>query len=675
MTRHSHVKMHIAPWAAVGMYAVLSLCFSCTRKAGTGTATAADTVAHCRALVQEARLAMESQQPQKALLKLDSCIRATTANPKSNDSLAPVVANALVMLNNTYQGMAQPEACIARLEDYARHPSPILEKQCRRDLAVVTAYALSRTEKTAEAARLMDKALAIAPHDESHSRLFRDYGYAAAVYFCVPDRQKEVLHYAHRALDEARFCRNTSGAQWVMSLVGILYKRNGDLGSAVDMYSSSFDEALEKNDTLGVANACNSLADLLLYWHLTDEANRYASRAVSIMGDARVSNVNPMVTGSIYVNKAKICKEQDKTDSALFFLDKAQPYCRQLPYNSGMSDIDLVRGTLYTRTAGGPMYKKGIGLLDKAARNGTSGIRSNAYFALAQAYAAGGSHARATEALDSLYAITQRNDFVIDGAYEFALNYALSTGNASLMKRFAKALCSDKRIDRRHEMIRKTSASIVKFDTDIKERELDLQASELHRKSALYLFIVLTSLMLMAVGGTVIFFKRRTYRMQQRLMEQKLLTVSNDLEQALHKAKMMTSRLEEMKQNTPGMPEAGTPGMPEAGTPGDAGTGPQKENVSIDIDRMRDDDGEARFRLLFEKAYPQFLGKLKTVLPNISRKEELLCMLIVLGKNSAQIENILCIARSSVNMARYRLRQKLGLTRNDSLDDFLKSMI
>ncbi|MGL4491622.1 MAG: tetratricopeptide repeat protein, partial [Tannerellaceae bacterium] len=85
--------------------------------------------------------------------------------------------------------------------------------------------------------------------------------------------------------------------------------------------------------------------------------------------------------------------------------------------------------------------------------------------------------------------------------------------------------------------------------------------------------------------------------------------------------------------------------------------------------------GEPKFRQRFEQLHPRFLPALKERIPNIGRKEELLSMLIVLEQDNHQIAALMGIAHSSVNMARYRLRQKFGLDKEESLDDVIKSML
>ena len=50
-------------------------------------------------------------------------------------------------------------------------------------------------------------------------------------------------------------------------------------------------------------------------------------------------------------------------------------------------------------------------------------------------------------------------------------------------------------------------------------------------------------------------------------------------------------------------------------------------------------------------------------------------MLIVLVQTTDQMADILCIARNSVNMARHRLRQKMKLNKEESLEDIIHNLL
>ena len=86
-------------------------------------------------------------------------------------------------------------------------------------------------------------------------------------------------------------------------------------------------------------------------------------------------------------------------------------------------------------------------------------------------------------------------------------------------------------------------------------------------------------------------------------------------------------------------------------------------------------DGESKFRQCFELLYPLFLPRLRERVPSITRREELLSMLILLKQDNKRISELLAIAPRSVLMLRHRFRQKIGMTTEYSLENFLEDIL
>ncbi len=71
----------------------------------------------------------------------------------------------------------------------------------------------------------------------------------------------------------------------------------------------------------------------------------------------------------------------------------------------------------------------------------------------------------------------------------------------------------------------------------------------------------------------------------------------------------------------------------------------------------------------FNKAFPSFLDKLRKRYPDLTRKEIQHCILIKLNTSSVESANILGISTQSVHTARYRLRKKLNLRQDQTLEE------
>ena len=87
------------------------------------------------------------------------------------------------------------------------------------------------------------------------------------------------------------------------------------------------------------------------------------------------------------------------------------------------------------------------------------------------------------------------------------------------------------------------------------------------------------------------------------------------------------------------------------------------------------ESGESKFRQRFELLYPLFLPRLRECVPSITRREELLSMLIVLKQDNRAIAELLAIAPRSVLMLRHRFRQKIGLSAELSLESFIENCL
>lgn len=79
------------------------------------------------------------------------------------------------------------------------------------------------------------------------------------------------------------------------------------------------------------------------------------------------------------------------------------------------------------------------------------------------------------------------------------------------------------------------------------------------------------------------------------------------------------------------------------------------------------------FRRTFLAVYPRFVDDLRRDYPSLTDTDMVFCMLIFLQHSTQEISASLNISRASVNSARYWLRSKLRLAKEESLDKFLQS--
>ena len=94
-----------------------------------------------------------------------------------------------------------------------------------------------------------------------------------------------------------------------------------------------------------------------------------------------------------------------------------------------------------------------------------------------------------------------------------------------------------------------------------------------------------------------------------------------------------------------------------------------KQRLSYD----RDVDSQY-FYAQAESLHEDFNAKLSENFPNMTQQERRLATLLRLGFSSKYIATLMHITPKSVEISRYRLRQKLGLAKGDNLVNFIKSI-
>lgn len=75
----------------------------------------------------------------------------------------------------------------------------------------------------------------------------------------------------------------------------------------------------------------------------------------------------------------------------------------------------------------------------------------------------------------------------------------------------------------------------------------------------------------------------------------------------------------------------------------------------------------------FNAMYPRYAEDLRRDYPSLTDTDLMLCMLIYLKHTTEEISDYLNISRASVNSARYRIRTKLKLTKEDDLNKYLQT--
>ena len=89
-------------------------------------------------------------------------------------------------------------------------------------------------------------------------------------------------------------------------------------------------------------------------------------------------------------------------------------------------------------------------------------------------------------------------------------------------------------------------------------------------------------------------------------------------------------------------------------------------------DSIKGDDEWTRFKMHFDSVHPDFFTKLKNMSAELTENDLRLCAYLRIGMRAKDIASMLSVSPASVNTNRYRIRKKLGLEKEDSLDDYIR---
>jgi DNA-binding CsgD family transcriptional regulator len=194
--------------------------------------------------------------------------------------------------------------------------------------------------------------------------------------------------------------------------------------------------------------------------------------------------------------------------------------------------------------------------------------------------------------------------------------------------------------------------AITDFHTRQQRQELDIL--RLEKANQRLCFIVYAILSIIAISAVValLFRQKIQHGRQMKKAGEKLASLIQKLNQTNAEKEIISQEFEEIMNDKE-----------------------NRQEIETLTPSILQKNGESRFRQRFELLYPLFLPRLREKVPTITRREELLSMLIVLRQDNKEIADLLAIAPRSVLMLRHRFRQKIGMDAEKSLENFIEEIL
>ncbi len=206
------------------------------------------------------------------------------------------------------------------------------------------------------------------------------------------------------------------------------------------------------------------------------------------------------------------------------------------------------------------------------------------------------------------------------------------------------------------------------YDTEKKEQQIALQENEIsllgqkEKNSRLQKILMGVGLLLSVIAY---------YALRQKMKRNKLEKEKLDAELAFKKKELTTHALHLAKKNE--TLESLKQKAEELKLKADGKQGYTQLIRTINFD-LQDDNNWENFSRYFEEVHKDFNSNVKTKYPQITSNELRLLALLKMNLSSKEIANILNISPEGIKKARYRLRKKLDIATENSLQDLVLSL-
>ena len=414
--------------------------------------------------------------------------------------------------------------------------------------------------------------------------------------------------------------------------IGAIYFKTRFIEEALKYFSKALELVSEDDKPLLISTIYSNLGLSYVELNEFEIANKYLYQSLAIYREQKALNH----IANIYAYLARAAKLEQHYEKALVYLDSAQVY---------LSKED--------QSYAGPKLTTQLNVLAELGEvNLKTGNYKDALIQLKQTYQLGKKNQQLSFvrlACDQLY------------------KYWESVGNTDsaffyhkLFKLYSDSLNNE-------DNIRKLEFQKAKFMYEqelLIEKQARENESAINRRNIIILFIAVFLLILILVLLSL-FLKLSRNRTKQAELEQKNLR--NELE--LRNKELTTHLMYQVKNNefilniSKKLKELYNKSKPE-----------NKQLLNDVIRKMELDassDQWEEFEVRFQQVHTDFYKNLGKKFPDLSSNELRLCAFLRLNMNTKDIAAITYQSTNSITVARWRLRQKFGLNKEESLTAYL----
>lgn len=545
-----------------------------------------------------------------------------------------------------------------------------------RSVEICYAYSLYEATRLDEAVSLVDKALSRTEPGRPDERVYVDNGIASVIYNQA-GKIREAIDCGERSLEILRHMEDKGKIVFVLGNLIYQYQQIGEFDKALGAYDELMASGEGEKNPYGLCAAEVNVVHLYDEWGLEDEVRTHLEKAREAATRSGVPDAFLRVDNLA----TYFALESGDYMAATALLDSLEARMPDRGQDSYYHDFyDNYRSILAIRTSVGKApetiasARSRIAALKSQPLNNLSLLTCRL---LGDALAEKGEDRLAIEAYEYCADYIRDNRLLNQQRLIYAAlgelyakegEFAKSASYYSRAKEAAMAF-TDRRSNRLLAQFR------VKYETLEKEKANQLLRSEIQLKERTlqyYLWLGISILLLGALFLVWLAMRARAMKLRHEtdLRQHELdevrhaesLRVIGEQEEQLRRMFAERQQLNRQKEELLARIEKMD----------------NRNNLQEVIDslspRLLTAEEEQEFRRRFAAVHPGYVSRLRKACPAVTHGEELLAMLLRLNLTSEEIALAVGNNRASVNTARFRLRKKLGLEKEQSIEEYLNNL-
>lgn len=575
-------------------------------------------------------------------------------------------------------------SCLNINNTYSQSPTAELEQQLatlKNDSTKVAvlcklsyAYVISEPDKS----KIMgEQAIALARQIDNPSILVRTLSSISTDCIYLEDYITSSA-YLREALEICKANGLNKLECMVLSNIAALYQELDVNEKAIDYLLQAYAKATETHEDYYMNGILNNIGYSYDYIGNYKEAIGYFLKSIEY--SKRNKKLDEIASG--YINLGGIYAKAKQWNESLSAFDSAQAIISRSPIGLGVRQVELSIGQAELYIDGFNNAGKAISIVSYLLDADRGAIPElylcDIYTVLAKAYSQQGNFNERLKyrllCYETLKELGQDDDLLIKTCLDIEQAYAATNNINAAYKWSHKCHVLRDSLNEQKEK-RHTAMALVAHEIESRERELTEHNNALKLKQWLYSAIGLLSIPLALLVGFVLFYRYKLKLKNQYTteLEQKVIERTKDLELA-HTAIQEAKERENISLALLNQEHAELLGLTI-----EKMENWQKQSALNDIQPAINDLKAAQtkanewgsFMMHFERIHPNFAQSLQAQFPELSTNELKHCAYMRLGITRKQVAESLHTTDNAVKLARNRIRKKLGLSAEDSLQDFL----